>query len=375
MSALSHAVSKSDVVICVGPGGVGKTTVAAAIALRAALEGQGSLVCTIDPAKRLANSLGLEALGNQELEIAAGHFAKAGLHPKAPMRAMMLDMKRAWDDLISRRAKGEVREKILQNRFYQSLSTALAGSQEYIAIEKLCELRLQRDYPLIVLDTPPTVHALDFLEAPNRILAFLDQEATKWLLTPALTAGKVGLKLFNLGGGFLTKQIEKFIGAATLQELTLFMLHMSGLYDGFRERAKQTQALLESPTTKFVLVTGPMPERIAEAERFLETLKAHRLHVAAVVVNRVHPEPEAALETQVAQVAPPLGVKLAATLAERRHLAREDARGIARLREVCGQTPLITVPRFDLDVHDLSSLARTSEWLWGAPSPAEGQVR
>ena len=180
------ALESSDVLITVGSGGVGKTTVAAAIALRAAMEGQGSLVCTIDPARRLANALGLQALGNAETEISTATFANAGLAPRAPMRAMMLDMKRTWDELIERRAPPDKREKILNNRFYQSLSSALAGSQEYVAMEKLWELRTQRDYPLIVLDTPPTAHALDFLDAPNRILDFLDNDASKWLLTPAI---------------------------------------------------------------------------------------------------------------------------------------------------------------------------------------------
>ena len=161
MNALAEAVSRSNVLVCVGSGGVGKTTVAAALALRAAVEGKGSLVCTIDPARRLANALGLDELGNAELRIADAVLAKASGQPaRAPMHAMMLDMKRAWDELIEQRAPPDKRDKILGNRFYQSLSSALAGSQEYIAMEKLCELRNQRNYPLIVLDTPPTAHAL-----------------------------------------------------------------------------------------------------------------------------------------------------------------------------------------------------------------------
>ncbi|MBX7096082.1 MAG: AAA family ATPase [Myxococcaceae bacterium] len=368
MNALGEAARKANVLVCVGPGGVGKTTVAAALALRSALEGQGALVCTIDPAKRLANALGLEALGNAETLIDAGHLAKAGLSPKAPMRAMMLDMKRTWDELIEKRAQGEARQAILGNRFYQSLSTALAGSQEYIAMEKLCELRLQRDYPLIVLDTPPTAHALDFLDAPNRILDFLDQDAMKWVLTPALKAGKAGLKLFNLGGGFLTKQISKFIGTQTMEELAGFMVHMSGLYESFRERARQTRTLLEAPTTRFVLVTGPMPERTSEAARFLELLKEHRLHVAAVVVNRVHQAPDDKLLAQAEALGEPLKTKVLTTLREQTQLAAQDAKGVAWLKAHCGAVPIVEVPRFDLDVHDLQSLATTGRWLWGDPS-------
>jgi anion-transporting ArsA/GET3 family ATPase len=362
---IQDALASSDVLITVGSGGVGKTTLAASIALRAAMEGQGSLVCTIDPARRLANSLGLEALGNAETEIAQATFAKAGLSPRAPMRAMMLDMKRTWDELIERRAPPDKREKILNNRFYQSLSSALAGSQEYVAMEKLWELRTQRDYPLIVLDTPPTAHALDFLDAPNRILDFLDNDASKWLLTPALAAGKFGLRLFNLGGSYVAKTIARFTGTETLQQLADFMLNISGMNEGFRERAHQTRALLEANTTSFVLVTGPMPERLDEALYFHTLLQQNKMRVAAIAVNRVHAPVPDALWEEVARLPSPLQQQLEQTLKENDHLARQDARGIAKLREACGSTPMVLIPRFELDVHDLSSLYETSKWLWG----------
>ncbi len=170
---------------------------------------------------------------------------------------MMLDMKQTWDDLITRYAPPDKRERILYNRFYQSLSSALAGSQEYIAMEKLWELRNRRDYELIVLDTPPTAHALDFLEAPNRVLDFLDNEAAKWLLTPALAAGKFGLSLFNLGGSYVAKTLSKFTGTETLQELSGFMLAIASMNESFRERARGVRELLEAKQTGFVLVTSP----------------------------------------------------------------------------------------------------------------------
>ncbi|MFT3706741.1 MAG: ArsA-related P-loop ATPase [Archangium sp.] len=364
-SPIRDALASSDVLVTVGSGGVGKTTLAAAIALRAAMEGQGSLVCTIDPARRLANSLGLEALGNAETEISQQTFANAGLAPKATMRAMMLDMKRTWDDLIEKRAPPDKREKILNNRFYQSLSSALAGSQEYVAMEKLWELRTQRDYPLIVLDTPPTAHALDFLDAPNRILDFLDNDASKWLLTPALAAGKFGLKLFNLGGSYVAKTISRFTGTETLQQLADFMLNISGMNEGFKERAHQTRALLEADSTSFVLVTGPMPERLDEAVYFHTLLQQNKMKVAAIAVNRVHTPVPDALWEEVARLPSSLQKKMEDTLKENDHLARQDARGIAKLREACGSTPMVVIPRFELDVHDLSGLYETSKWLWG----------
>lgn len=364
-SPIQDALRGSNVLITVGSGGVGKTTLAASIALRAAMEGQGSLVCTIDPARRLANSLGLEALGNAETEIARGTFEKAGLAPRAPMRAMMLDMKRTWDELIMRHAPPDKRDKILHNRFYQSLSTALAGSQEYVAMEKLWELRTQRDYPLIVLDTPPTAHALDFLDAPNRILDFLDNDAAKWLLTPALAAGKFGLRLFNLGGSYVAKTIARFTGTETLQQLADFMLNISGMNEGFRERAHQTRALLEADTTSFLLVTGPMPERLDEAIYFHTLLQQNKMRVAAIAVNRIHTPVPDALWEEVARLPAPLQQQLEQTLKENDYLARQDARGIERLREACGDTPMVLIPRFELDVHDLASLYETSKWLWG----------
>lgn len=365
INPLRAAVESSSVLITVGSGGVGKTTVAATLAMRAAMEGTGSLVCTIDPAKRLANALGLEALGNHVTRISEQTFAKAGLAPRATMDAMMLDMKRTWDELIEKRAPPDKREKILNNRFYQSLSTALAGSQEYVAMEKVWELRNTSHAPLIVLDTPPTAHALDFLDAPNRVLDFLDNEAAKWLLTPALAAGKFGLKLFNLGGSYVAKTIARFTGTETLQALADFMLNMSGMNEGFRERAHQTRALLEAESTSFVLVTGPMPDRLDEATYFHTVLQQNKMRVAAVVVNRVHAPVPDALWAEVARLPPPLQAKFEKTLKENDHLARQDARGIARLAEVCGPTPLVLVPRFESDVHDLATLWETSRWLWG----------
>jgi anion-transporting ArsA/GET3 family ATPase len=365
ITPLRAALGSSSVLITVGSGGVGKTTVAAALALRAAMEGTGSLVCTIDPARRLANALGLEALGNQVTRISDATFARAGLAPGAPMDAMMLDMKRAWDELIEQRAPPDKREKILSNRFYQSLSTALAGSQEYVAMEKVWELRSTSQAPLIVLDTPPTAHALDFLDAPNRILDFLDNEAAKWLLTPALAAGKFGLRLFNLGGSYVAKTIARFTGTETLQALAEFMLHMSGMNEGFRERAHQTRALLEADSTAFVLVTGPMPDRLDEAVYFHTVLQQNKMRVAAVVVNRVHAPVPDALWAEVARLPTPLQGPFEQTLRENDHLARQDARGIARLAELCAPTPLVLVPRFEGDVHDLAALWETSRWLWG----------
>jgi anion-transporting ArsA/GET3 family ATPase len=365
VTSLGPALANKRVLVCVGSGGVGKTTVAATLALRAAVDGRSSLVCTIDPAKRLANALGLSALGNTETQVPATVLEALGVRPQARLHAMMLDMKQTWDELITRFAPPEQRERILANRFYQSLSTALAGSQEYIALEKLWELRRRGDYELIVLDTPPTAHALDFLDAPNRILDFLDNEAAKWLLTPALKAGKIGLSLFNLGSSYAAKTLSRFTGTETLQELSAFMLALSSMNEGFRERARGVRELLKDPQTGFVLVTGPHPERLDEVTHFYSLLKQNQMEVLALVVNRVHPLPPPALWDEAARLAPARRAKMEQTLDELKVLAEQDAAGLAQLAASCPETPLIRVPRFDLDVHDLTSLWQTGRYLLG----------
>lgn len=364
-TSLAPALAKKRVLVCVGSGGVGKTTVSATLALRAAVDGRSSLVCTIDPAKRLANALGLSGLGNAETEVNPKVLEGLGVKPKASLHAMMLDMKQTWDDLISRFAPPEQRERILANRFYQSLSTALAGSQEYIALEKLWELRRRSAYELIVLDTPPTSHALDFLDAPNRILDFLDNEAAKWLLTPALKAGKIGLSLFNLGSSYMAKQLSKFTGVETLQELSSFMLAISTMNEGFRERAKGVRELLKDPQTGFVLVTGPHPERLDEVTHFRSLLKQNQMEVLALVVNRVHPRPPPSLWDDAAHLANSRRAKVVETLEELKVLADQDAAAVRQLAAACPDVPLIQVPRFELDVHDLTALWRTGRFLLG----------
>lgn len=371
-SPLREALRGKRVLVCVGPGGVGKTTVAATLGLRAAVEGREALVCTIDPAKRLANALGIDAFSHHEATISVEAMRAAGLSPKATLRAMMLDMKRTWDELIERLAAPDKRERILQNRFYQALSSALAGSQEYIAMEKVWELHQRPSNDLIVLDTPPTAHALDFLDAPNRVLDFLDNEAARWLLTPALAAGKIGLQLFNLGGSYVARTLSRLTGAETLQELASFMLAISGMNEEFRQRAQQVKALMAAPETAFILVTSPAPERLDEVLHFLTLFKQSHMNVAAIVVNRMHaPPPDGAAARTL-----PAGLreKIERTLAEQDVLARHDKRALDALEKESAPTPLVRVPRFDVDVHDLPALWRTSEYLMAEPK-AHGSRR
>ena len=363
------------IAVCVGPGGVGKTTVAAAVGLGAAVEGARVLVCTIDPARRLANALGLSSLGNVESRVPEHKFSEAGVRPRGALFAMMLDVKRTWDDLVSRHAPDPVRrDRILQNRLYQQMSAALAGSQEYMAMEKLYELDTDRDYDLIVLDTPPTAHALDFLEAPDRILDFLGNDTARVLLAPAVGAGRIGFRLAQLGSGYLAKALARFTGQQALADLGEFLHGFHDMYEGFKARAAAVRALLSRPEVGFVLVTSPSPTAMEEALAFHRRLAAERMPVAGLVVNRLTsplwtepgplPAPEA-LEGPLAAArlsAPGRAERLAGALADHDALAAAEARAMGRLlAEVTGARSL--VPRLAGDVHDLAGLARLAARL------------
>jgi anion-transporting ArsA/GET3 family ATPase len=363
--SLAEVLGTRRVLVCVGAGGVGKTTLAAAVAMRAAALGRSALVCTIDPARRLANALGLTWLGNAPSEVQPEVLAAAGITLRAPLQAMMLDLKASWDELIQRQAPPGQRDRILQNRFYQTLSTVLAGSQEYIALERLGQLRERSNAELIVLDTPPTAHALDFLDAPSRILDFLDNDAARWLLDPALRASRISLRLARWGGGVAAKTIGRIIGGDTLEELAAFLAAVSGMNENFRERARAVRALLASPETGFLLVAGASPERRGEALRFQAVLGDRGLQRDAVVVNRVQEEPPPSAEGELEGLTDPLRGTLARTLSEARALAERDRLGIRVLREGVAPVPLIAVPRFSSEIHDLRALWRAGSYLLG----------
>lgn len=349
------------VLLCVGAGGVGKTTTAATLALSAAVQGKKAVVCTIDPARRLASALGMETLDNVERRVPEGHLERSGMSPDTPLFAMMLDMKGAWDGFLERTLPAAQREAIFQNRFYQSLSTKLAGSQEYIAMQKLWELREERDYDLIVLDTPPTIHALDFLDAPKRVLDFFDNEAARWLLTPALLAGKAGLQLFRLTSSFATRTLSKLTGMETLQELAGLLLATEGIHETVRRRAKEIERLLQSREAAFVVVTDLSPSRIRETANFHAILQQRGMTVDAIVVNRIHrpPEPLASSESVDAS----LSQRLEITWREQESVATADARALEQLRTFCPGAPLLPVPELEEEVYDLSALRQVASHL------------
>ena len=373
MGAVTASLAGRRIAVCVGSGGVGKTTVAAAIGLARALGGGKVLVCTIDPARRLASALGLAALGNVETRVPDHAFREAGLAPPGQLFAMMLDVKRTWDDLVARHAPDRARrERIYQNRLYQQLSGALAGSQEFMAMEKLYELATERDYDLVVLDTPPTAHALDFLDAPDRVLDFLGNETARAVLTPALSASRMGLRFFQLGGAYVAKTLARFTGAEVLRDLADFLTGFHGMYEGFEQRAAAVRALLGDRSVGFVVVSSPAPLSVDEALAFHERLHAESMPVAGAVANRVTPslwtegEPLPGREAMEAALrgrgGPGLAERLTRTLDEHQALARADAREVARFFAAVG-APGVVIPRLESDVHDLSGLQKMAERL------------
>ncbi|MGH6656859.1 MAG: ArsA family ATPase [Actinocrinis sp.] len=271
------------IVVCCGSGGVGKTTTAAAFALRAAERGRDVVVLTIDPARRLAQSLGLTELDNTPREV-DGIDRSAG----GRLHAMMLDMKRTFDEIVVDHADPERARQILANPFYQSLSASFAGTQEYMAMEKLGQLRAAGEWDLIVVDTPPSRSALDFLDAPDRLGSFLDGRLIRILSAPAKVGGMGAFKLLAGGVSLVTATLGKILGTTLLSEVQSFVAALDTMFGGFRERAERTYELLQTEGTAFVVVAAPEPDAMREASYFTERLAKDKMPLAGLVLNRVH---------------------------------------------------------------------------------------
>ncbi len=349
------------VVVCAGTGGVGKTTVSAAIAVAAAASGRRTLVMTIDPARRLANAMGLADFGNVETEIPKEALAPYGVELRAPLWAMMPDVKRTFDDLIERMMPDpERRKQIFANTVYKQFATAIAGSLEYAAVEKLHEVYSSGRYDLIVLDTPPSQNAGAFLSAPGRILDFLAQDTVQWLLKPYVLAGKLSLRLFDLGSSLIFTTLGRFAGAETIRALAEFVLQFQGMYEGFRERSQAVRTLLASTEVAFVLVSVAQAREQEALLRFRDELGRAGLTTRAVVQNRVREllyPPEQ--EDEIMRRLDALGLAaLATAVREEQALALEAQAAIEALRVRLPHTRLWTLPELPLDAHDLESLAR-----------------
>ena len=351
-------LERKEVCICAGSGGVGKTTTSAAIALGMAARGKKVAVLTIDPARRLANALGLPELGNEERRVE--------VDVPGELWAMMLDAKRTFDELIEWHAPDDAtRDAVLGNRIYQELSSAVAGSQEYMAMEKLHELHLDGRYDLLVLDTPPTRNALDFLDAPQRLSAFIDSRALSFFLAPS----RFGLKVLGRGTGVVFSVMQRATGIDLLKDLSDFFQSFGGMTAGFRERADRVNALLRDHRSAFVLVTSPRRDAIEEARYFHRRLVESDMPFAGVVANRVHKGgtsgPPAGDELQRLFGAE-LAAKVAASAAAEAGLADRDRRNLAELKRKLHRKPLIEVPLLDADVHDLDGLRRMDAYLFGS---------
>ena len=367
---LGRHLRDAGVVICAGSGGVGKTTTSAAIALGLAARGQRVAVVTIDPAKRLADALGVDELQGEPTLVDPARFAAAGVPISGELWAMTLDTKRTFDELIETLAPDErSRQDILGNRIYQQLSGAIAGSQEFTAVAKLYELHASGRFDVLVLDTPPSRNALDFLDAPDRLTAFFDGRALRLLLAPTGIAGRA----LGRGTGLVLGALRRLTGADLLTDLSVFFGALGGIVDGLRERADSVRALLSDPRTTFLVVTSPEREPVEEAIFFTAKLRDAGMPFGGLIVNRVHdllagvgehPAPEDVAAELEAELGPALARKVLRTYAEALELARRDAAAIEHLRAQTHPGLVVLIPELDQDVHDAAGLAAVHAHLF-----------
>lgn len=386
---LADVVERHRIIVCAGSGGVGKTTTAASLALWGALWGRRAIVLTIDPARRLADSLGVGPIGNTPCAVDGAALRRLGGDANGTLTAMMLDQKGSWDELVARHAPSEeVRQNILDNNFYRQLSQSFAGSQEYMAVEQLGELDACGDYDLIVVDTPPTQHALDFLEAPDRLLAFLDRNIVRWFVRPGFTAGWSTLQTMNKTVGFLLRKVEDATGVVALAQVSDFFQSMGELFDGFEARVERVTALLRAPETAFVLVAGPDEQVLGQADYLASQMGARSMPLKGVVMNRMHAlapgaeaDPRAVdalardIELRVARLlttpGDPAPASVAGDLAANLAAWKARARGDALRTEIFRgglpeAVPLVQVPDLTGDIHDLGGLASLHDFLFRA---------
>ncbi|MBV9853940.1 MAG: ArsA family ATPase [Streptosporangiaceae bacterium] len=367
---------RTRIIVCCGSGGVGKTTAAAAIGLRAAERGRQTCVLTVDPARRLAQSMGLTSLDNTPRPVDGVDGTSGG-----SLHAMMLDMKRTFDEIVEAHADPDRAAQILANPFYQSLSSSFAGTQEYMAMEKLGQLRRAEEWDLIVVDTPPSRNALDFLDAPQRLGRFLDGRLIRVLASP-VKAGRPYMKMLNAGLSMMTGALTKLLGAQVLKDAQTFITAFDTMFGGFRERAESTYRLLQAPGTSFLVVAAPEPDALREASYFVERLDEERMPLAGLILNRVHRSPAARLSaarslaaaetlevmpngTGAADGAPRYTLAAAALRlhAERMNLSGREQRVAGAFTSAHPTVPVAEVVALPVDVHDLAGLRYIGESL------------
>jgi len=383
VGSLDGLMASREIVVACGPGGVGKTTTAAAAAAMAASRIGGKvLVLTVDPARRLADALGLEGIGNVERRVPDDAFAEAKVKPAGELWAAMLDTKESWDSLIRTHAPdARTRDQILGNPLYRNISGRFVQSHDYIAMERLFEIHSEGDYDLIVVDTPPTRNALDFLDAPERMADFFSSRLLRWLIVPYRS------RLVNVASRPFYQVADRILGTQFLEDIAQFFILFQTMYDGFVQRARAVQRLLANHRTSFMVVSTLEAVPLREAEFFAEELTNRRLHLGAVVLNKVLPaylrDPAA---TAVAEAMRDRSAELAGALAA--HIEGSGEQQLRRVLHEVGQSfvdyrvvaqreaeqraelqtvpeTLVSVPFFDTDVHDFGGLMQLGEWLWG----------
>ena len=359
------------VIVCCGSGGVGKTTTAASLGIRAAERGRKVCVMTIDPARRLAQSMGLTELDNTPRAVNDVDTSNGG-----SLDAMMLDMKRTFDEIVEAQSDPERAQQILDNPFYQALSSSFAGTQEYMAMEKLGQLRAAAEatdtWNLIIVDTPPARSALDFLDAPKRLGSFLDGRLMKLLSAPARGAGRFGAKVMSAGMSMVTGTLTKLIGAQVLKDLQTFVASFDALFGGFRQRAEATYAQLQAPDTRFLVVAAPERDALREASYFVERLAGENMPLAGLILNRVQevPLPQLTAETAVAAAdrldeanEHPLTAGMLRLHADRVQNGQRQRRLAQRFSAAHPHVPAAAAPALAGDVHDLDGLREVAAAL------------
>ena len=374
--ALSALVDTRRVLVTVGAGGVGKTTTAAALAVAAARRGKRVLCLTIDPAKRLAESLGIGEMSSEAVTVDNARFEAAGFPVKGSLTAMMLDTKRTFDELVIKYSSSkEKAERLLSNKLYQYVSTSLAGTQEYMAMEKLVAVKDDPRYDLVILDTPPTANALDFLDAPERLIEALDSATMKWFIEAFQSSGKFSLNLIAKSAAAVLRGIGKITGGGFLEAMAEFIAELNELFGGFKERANRVEKALRGDDIAFVLVTSPAPPAIKEVLYFAERLAEANMPRGALVVNRFHVPPPFAdagvTETDAANGISARAVRLEEDAPARLvqahgdavRLAALDAANVRALETTTAGMPTVRVAELETDVHDIALLAKLSDVL------------
>jgi len=362
---IGRLVRERQIVVCCGAGGVGKTTSAAALGVLAAREGRSAVVMTIDPAKRLAQAMGLDMLDNEPQPVT--------VDAPGSLAAMMLDTKRTFDRMVETYAPDEkVREAIFSNQYYQQLSSTLGGSRELIAMERVLEVLSAAEHDLLIVDTPPAQHALDFLDAPQRLIDLLDGSFTQMLVAPYGLAARAQFSFFRQSSAVALKFLERLTGLEVLADLSEFLLAFSSMFEGVKERSKKVLALMGEPSTTFLLVCAPEPVSLGQAGRFAERLTRDGMDISGVLVNRMHlpvgstllsEEDRDRLDGITNKDRGPLAARAISTAVDAARLAEADSRALQVLDQL--DQPRRLVEHFNRDLHSMADLVSFSERLSG----------